>query len=91
MKALALTLYLLARVILALISSSAIIGCFQKVNYKKGIILVTLDFELPSAFLYESRRSLNIYAVLCGNNSVSVKIRDSLLFVTNRCIKVTRK
>ena len=32
MKILALTLYLLARITLALISSPAIIGCFRKVN-----------------------------------------------------------
>ena len=36
-KFLALTLYLLARIALTLILSSAIIGCFQKVNCAKGI------------------------------------------------------
>ena len=34
MKLLALTLYLLARITLTLISSSAIIGCFQKLNFQ---------------------------------------------------------
>ena len=29
--------------------------------------------------------------VLCGNNSALVKIRESLLCVKNRCIKVTSK
>ena len=33
MKFLALTLYLLARITLTLISSSAIFGCFKKVNF----------------------------------------------------------
>ena len=51
MKFLALTSYLLARITLALISSFAIIGCFQKVKFQ-GFILVILNFELPSAFLY---------------------------------------
>ena len=36
-KFLALTLYLLARITLTLILSSAMIGCFQKVNCEKGI------------------------------------------------------
>ena len=34
MKILALTLYLLARITLTLISSPAIIGCFRKVNFQ---------------------------------------------------------
>ena len=34
MKFLALTLYLCARIISTLISSSAIIGCFRKVNFQ---------------------------------------------------------
>ena len=34
MKFLALTLYLLARITLTLISSSAIIGCFKKVDFQ---------------------------------------------------------
>ena len=42
-------------------------------------------------YLYESCQSFKKYAVLCGNNSVSVKIRDSLLCVTSRCMKVISK
>ena len=34
MKLLALTLYLLARITLTFISSSAIIGCFKKVEFR---------------------------------------------------------
>ena len=82
-KFLALTLYLLARRTLTLISSSAIIGCFQKVNYEKN-----LSYHL---LFVESCRSFKKYAVLCGNNSVSVKRRNSLLFVANRYVKVTSK
>ena len=41
MKLLALTLYLLARITLTLISLSAIIGCFQNVNCEKVVNLVT--------------------------------------------------
>ena len=81
----------LARITLTLILSSAIFGCFQKVNFEKGINLVIKDFELSSAFSYESCQSFKKLAILCGNNSVSVKIRDSLICVTNRCIKVTSK
>ena len=51
MKFLALILHLLARIRLTLISSFAIIGCFQKVNFQ-GFNLITLNFELPSALLY---------------------------------------
>ena len=51
MKFLALILHLLARIRLTLISSFAIIGCFQKVNFRR-FNLVVLNFELPSAFLY---------------------------------------
>ena len=53
MKCLALTSYLLARITLALISSFAITGCFQKVNFQ-GFNLVILNFELhlPPALLY---------------------------------------
>ena len=68
MKLLALTLYLLARITLTLISSSAITGCFQKVNFQR-FNLVILNFELPSAFLYAS-------CDLFGNNSVLLKVRD---------------
>ena len=51
MKFLALTLYLLARITLTLISSTAIIGYFQKLNFQ-GFNLVIWNFELPSEFLY---------------------------------------
>ena len=51
LKFLALTLYLLARIILTLICSSAIIVCFQKVNFQRCNLLIW-NFELPSAFLY---------------------------------------
>ena len=90
MKLLALTLYLLARITLTLISLSVITGCFQKVKFQ-GFNLVILNFELPSAFLYASCELFEQYAVLCGNNSILLKIRDSLLYVTNLFIKVTSK
>ena len=51
MKFLVLTLYLLARVTLTLISYSGIIVSVQKVNIQ-GFNLVIWNFELPSAFLY---------------------------------------
>ena len=69
---LVLSLYLLARIRLTLISSSAI-GCFKKVN-----------FQLPCDLLKKQ-------AVLCGNYRVLLNITDSLLCVTNCCIKVTSK
>ena len=50
-KVLALTPDLLARITLTLISLFAIMGCFQKLNFK-GLKLVIINFELPSAFLY---------------------------------------
>ena len=50
-KVLVLTSELLARITLTLISSFAITGCFQKVNFH-GFNLVMLNFELPSMFLY---------------------------------------
>ena len=51
MKFLALTPDLLARITLTLISSFAIMSCFQKLNFK-GLKLVIINFELPSAFVY---------------------------------------
>ena len=48
LKFLALTLCLQARITLALISSSAIILCFQNVNFQ-GLYK---NFGLPSVFLY---------------------------------------
>ena len=69
MKLLALTSYLLARITLTLMSSFAITSCFQKVNFQT-FNLVILNFELPSAFLYELCELLGKRAVLCENNSV---------------------
>ena len=66
---------------LTLISSFAITSCFQKVNFQ-GFNLVILNFELPSVFLYALCELFEKQAVLCGRNSVSVKIRDSLLCLT---------
>ena len=83
MKFLALISYLLARITLTLISSFAITGCFQKVNFQ-GFNFVILKFALLSAFLYVLCELFE----KCRNNSVLVKIRDSLLCVTNRCIKL---
>ena len=77
MKFLALTSYLLARITLTLISSFAITACYQKVIFH-GFNLVILNFELPSAFLYALCELFEKYAILCGNNSVLGKIRDSL-------------
>ena len=51
MKLLDLTSDLSDRIMLTLISSFAITGCFQKVNFE-GFNLVILNFKLPSAFLY---------------------------------------
>ena len=90
LKFLDLTLYLLDRITLTLISSFAITGCFQKANLQ-GFDLVILSFHLPSAFLYVLCELFEIWAVLCRNNSVLLKIRNKLLCVTNRCIKVTSK
>ena len=53
MKFSALTSDMVARIKLTLISSFAITGCFEKVNFQ-GFNLVILNFELPSAFLYVS-------------------------------------
>ena len=53
MKFSALTSDMMARIKLTLISSFAITGCFEKVNFQ-GFNLVILNFELPSAFLYAS-------------------------------------
>ena len=57
MRFLALTLYLMARITLILISSLTIIGCFRKVNFQ-GFNLVTRNFE-SSAFLSASFYSKN--------------------------------
>ena len=90
MKFLSLNSNLLARTTLALISSFAITGYFQKVN-SQGCSLGILNFELSYAFLYELCELFQKQAVLCGNYSVSVIISDSLLCVTNHCIKVASK
>ena len=65
MKFLALTMYLLARITLTLISSPAIFGCFRKVNFQ-GFNLVIWNFE-SFAFLSASCELSEKYAVLCGN------------------------
>ena len=57
MKFLVLTLCLLARVTLTLISSASIIGCFQKVNFQ-GINLLIWNFELSSALLSAPSRQI---------------------------------
>ena len=51
MKFVVLTSDLLARITLSLISSFAIAGCFQKIDFQ-GFNLVILNFELPSALLH---------------------------------------
>ena len=85
MKFLALTLYLVVRITLTLISSPAIIGCFPKVNFQ-GIDLVIWNFE-SSAFMWVIQK----IGYFMWKYSVLVKIWESLLCVTNRCIKVTSK
>ena len=50
-KFLALTLYLLVRITLTLVSTTTIIGCFQNWNFQ-GFNVVLWNFELPSEFLY---------------------------------------
>ena len=73
MEFLAWTSHLLAKITLTLISSFAITGYFQKVNFQgSNLVILKVSF-------------------LCGNNSVLVKIKDSLLCVINRCKKVTSK
>ena len=65
MKFMALTLYLLARITLALILSSAIILCFQKVTFQ-GFNLVIRNFELPSILFYALRyTSVKLKASFC--------------------------
>ena len=90
MKFLAWTSDLLARITLTLISSFDITDCFQKVDFQ-GFNSVILNFQLPSAFWYALYELFKKEVVLSGNNSVSVKLRDSFLFVTNSCIKITTK
>ena len=90
MEFLSLIADVLTRLKLTLISSFAITGCFQKVNFQ-GFNLVILNFVFPYALLHASCQLFEKQAVLCENNSVLLKIRDSLLSVTNRCIKVTSK
>ena len=90
MKFLALTQYLLARITLTLISSSDIIFCFQKVNFQ-GFNLVILNFEFSSAILVCVSELFEKQSVSCKKYSVLVQIRENLLCVTNRCIKITGK
>ena len=59
MKFLTLTLHLLAKITLTLISSSAVTGCVQKANLQFAIFLL-----YALCWLFEKR------AVLCGNNSI---------------------
>ena len=75
MEFLALNLHFLARITLTLISSSAIIDYFQKVNFQ-GFNLVILNFDLSSAFLYASCQLVEKQAVLCGNNIILLKTRQ---------------
>ena len=84
MKLLALTLYLLAIITLALISSLAITGSFRRVSFEE-FNLIILNFE-SSAFVNASCELFEKYAVWCGNIAL-VKIRESLLCARNRCIK----
>ena len=92
MKFLASNLYSLARVTLTLILSSAIILCFQKVNFQ-GFNLVIWNFELPSVFSYTLVSLLwSVHSLFYVKKySVLVKLGDNLLCVTNGCIKVTSK
>ena len=53
MKFFVLALYLLTRITLTLISSSAATDCFQKVNFQE-FNLVILNFDLASTVLYAS-------------------------------------
>ena len=52
MKFLALTSYLLARIILTLMSSFSMPVVFKKVNFQEFHLCTYINFELPSAFLY---------------------------------------
>ena len=90
MNFVALTLHLLARIALTLISSTAIISCFHKLNFQ-GFNFVIWNFELPPELLYAlvsySKNSL----FYVKKYTFLLKIKDSLLCVTNYCIKVTSK
>ena len=88
MKFLALTLYLVVRITLTLISSPAIIGCFRKASFQ-GFNLVIGNFQL-SAFL---RFMGVIRKISCfvWKYSVFGKTRESSLCATNRYIKVAVK
>ena len=87
---LALTLYLLARITLTLISSSANVGSFQKFNFQRFNFVIG-NLELRSAFFHTlvsySKKSL----LYVKKYSVWVKIRDKLLCVAARYGKVTSK
>ena len=64
-EVLALTSDLLVRIILTLISSLAITGCFQKVNFQ-GFNLVILNFiRLPSVYFFGY---VNCDSLLCTTN-----------------------
>ena len=63
MTFLPLTLDLLARITLTLISSFSITGCFQKVSFH-GFNLVKLNFGFPFAFLYALSELFKKLAIL---------------------------
>ena len=69
---------------------SAITGCFQKVNYQ-GFDVDISNSELPPSFLFASFELFEKQAILFGNKSVLLKIRDSLLCVGKCCIKIMGK
>ena len=63
-EVLALTSDFLVRIVLTLISSFAITGCFQKVNFQ-GFNLVILNLKLPFAFFFGY---VNWDSLLCTTN-----------------------
>ena len=65
MKFLPLTLYLLVRITLTLMSSFAIPVVFKKFNFEEFNLYTYINFELPSEFLYALCELLEEYAVLC--------------------------
>ena len=87
MKFLVLTLYLVARITLTLISSCAIIGYFWKVNFQ-GFNLVRWNFICTLECVMWVIRKIGCFM---WKYSVLLKIRKSLRCVTNHCIKVTSK
>ena len=86
----ALTLNLLARITLTLIASSTIIACFQKVNFK-GLNVIWVIWSYVICILVCIMWVIRNMSCCMWKYSVLVKIRESLLCVTNRCIKVISK